>query len=165
MDKEIKSYLENFSKFYPHVRMTPKMHFSRHFPQQLNNFGPLGFHSTTRFEGKNGLIKKNNYLNFKNICKSTSYRQEYWMVSKRLDYDWNKKDNFLSKGVVTKNFSTDQIHDQGFSSEYDFDTNLESNTLQECDNIKIKGYLYKINSFIIVSDNLESRLGSFGKIT
>ena len=67
MDKEIKSYLENFSKLYLHVRMTPKMHFLRHFPQQLNNFGPLGFHSTTRFEGKNGLIKKNNYLNFKNI--------------------------------------------------------------------------------------------------
>ena len=164
IDKEIKSYLENFSKLYSDVSMTPKMHFLVHFAQQMKDFGPLGFHSTARLEAKNGLIKKFDNTNFKNICKSISYRQEFWMVSKRLGADWDKKNNFLSKGIETKNFRTGQIHDQGFTSKYYFDTSLSCNTLQECDNIKILGFLYELNAFIIIRDNLDVKEKTVAKI-
>jgi hypothetical protein len=122
------------------------------------------FHSTIRFEAKNGLIKDYSYNNFINIEKSTSYRQEYWMVSKRLDYNWNKKDNFLSKGVVTKNLKEDKIVDEGFSTIYHFDIGLATNSLRECDSIKMMGFLYNLNGFLVVSDNLDSRKKTVGKI-
>ncbi len=81
MDMLIRNYLEKFAKIYPAIPMTPKMHFLRHFSKQLQEFGPLRLHSNHRFEAKNGLMKSFNFNNFINICKSTSYRQEFWMDS------------------------------------------------------------------------------------
>ena len=164
MDMLIRSYLENFAKIYPDVPMTPKMHFLRHFPKQLEEFGPLRLHSTQRFEAKNGLIKSYSYNNFINICKSTSYRQELWMVSRRLDYNWDLNDNFLSKGEDYKNLKTHQIQDKGFSDKYNFDSSLKSNHLRECESVKIIGFLYKLNSYIIISDSIELKKKTVGKI-
>ncbi len=75
------------------------------------------------------------------------------MVSKRLDYNWDLKENFLSKGEVYKNFNNNQIHDQGFCEKYHYDTSAES--LKECDSVKILGFLYKLNNYIIISDSID----------
>ncbi len=161
---EIKKYLSVFSELYPEIRMIPKMHFMTHFPDQLEKNGPLCFHSTLRFEGKNGQVKKYDFGNFINICKSVAFRQEFWMVSKRLDYNWDIRDNFLSKGEVFKNLNSNQIHDHGFSLNYNYDTSVESNSLRECDCVKIHGFLYKLNSYIIISDSIELKKKTVGKI-
>ena len=85
----------------------------------MKNYANLRFHSTFRFEAKNGLIKSFNYSNFKNICKSIAYRQEYWVVSKRLNSNWEKRYHFLGKSAETKNLKIGVL-DIGFCSKYEF---------------------------------------------
>ena len=162
LDIVIKDYLKTFSSLYEDVNMTPKMHFLCHFPQQMKEFGPLRLHGTFRFEHKNGLIKGFDFHNFINIFKSVAYRQEYWMISKRLDSNWETRENFLSKGIVAKNLITDNVHDEGFCNRYEFV--VSENTLTECDSIRILGFSYALNDFCIVKDNLDNKIKCFGKI-
>ena len=86
------------------------------------------------------------------------------MVSRRLDYNWDLNDNFLSKGEDYKNLKTHQIQDKGFSDKYNFDSSLKSNHLRECESVKIIGFLYKLNSYIIISDSIELKKKTVGKI-
>jgi len=158
LKREIKEYLETFSELYPEIRKIPKMHFLQHFPKQLVEFGPLGLHSTFRFEGKNGLLKSYDFNNFKNICKSVAYRQEYWMVSKRLDIDWKKNKNYLSKGIETKNFKNN-VTDEGYSMKYEY-----IGELKECDRLSIEGFTYNLDDFILVRDNLDIKTEAVGMI-
>ncbi len=149
LKKEIKEYLEKFSELYPEIRKIPKMHFLQHFPKQLVEFGPLGLHSTFRFEGKNGLIKSYDFNNFKNICKSVAYRQEYWMMS--FYY-------FLSKSIETKNLKNNVI-DEVYCMRCEF-----AGELEECDRLFIEGFTYNLDDFIIVGDNLDIKTKAVGVI-
>ncbi len=163
LDHEIKLYLVNFSLLYNDVKLIPKMHFLCHFPKQMMEFGPLRLHSTFRFESKNGLVKSFNFNNFINICKSVANRQENWMVSKKLDSEWEKKENFLSsKGIIKKKLSFNIIDDE-FRAKYHFELST-NNILNDCFSISLKGFSYKINDYIIVADNFDNRSQVFGKI-
>jgi len=163
LDIEIKMYLINFSLLYKDVRLIPKMHYLCHFSKQLKEFGPLRLHSTFWFESKNGLIKSFKFDNFINICKSVANRQENWMVSKKLDSEWEKKENFLSlNGIIKTNLSLNVIDDE-FRAKYHFESS-DKNILNECASISLRGFSYKINDYLIVKDHLDIKSEVFGKI-
>ena len=82
--------LNNFHDSYPDASMTPKLHYLTHLTAQMENFGPLSHHASFRFEGKNILIKKFDYKSFKNICFSTTDKNQFWIGSQELE-QINKK--------------------------------------------------------------------------
>ena len=157
---EIKNYLKNFIVLYPDVNPTPKMHFLIHLPNQMKEFGPPRLAACHRMEAKNFESKEHNFKNFRNICKSVSYRQENKMVSKRFDYDWSVKENSLSKGTIVQGIKSSKNHD--FCERYFFD--LSTNDLKECDGILINGFNYKLGDFVIVKDTLDSYKEAIGLI-
>ena len=56
MRQLISEYLKQFRKLYPSINFIPKMHFLVHFPNQMDNFGPLRLHSTNRFEASGSSV-------------------------------------------------------------------------------------------------------------
>ncbi|RNA23839.1 hypothetical protein BpHYR1_039962 [Brachionus plicatilis] len=128
-----------FKKLYPDVLLTPKMHFLTHFPKQMAEFGPLRLHSTFRFEAKHGLIKNYDYNCFKNITKSIAYRHEHWIISRQLNKDLKRKDNFFYAGDDFKN-------------------------VRESDELKRDGFIYKKGVFVILRENFIDSVQLIGKI-
>ena len=159
---EIRDYLKTFSELYPTTQMIPKMHFLTHFPDQLEKFGCLRNHATQRMEAKNGAIKKPPLQNYRNVCKTIAYQQEFWFVSQRLDANWKNRKNYLSSEMHSKN-SREIKHDNEFCERYSFEIN-NSNSLYECDELKCFGFMYKIGDFIITKDNLNLKENVLGKI-
>ncbi len=156
---EIENYLKNFTKLYPNHPIKPKHHFMSHFPNQMRLFGPLRLHATMRLESKNGLVKAHKFKNFVNISKSVSFRQEYWIESKRVDKEWKDKDNFLSKGIEIRNLI--ESSDCDFCEHYNFKV---ENNLYTAEQIKINGFTYDIGTFLILNDNLNEKSNSIGCI-
>lgn len=78
----IESFHERFKKEYPNDTLKPKMHYLVHYPQQLNEFGPLVNCWTLRFESKHGYFKDVTYRlkNKKNICKTLAVRHEFYQA-------------------------------------------------------------------------------------
>ena len=142
--------------------MIPKMHFLTHFPDQLKEFAGLRNHATQRMEAKNGAIKKPPIQNYRNVCKTIAYQQEFWYVSKRLDSNWKRASNFLTSGMEMKH-SRALDSDKEFCEKYLFEVN-NINNLYECEQVKCFGFLYKIGDFIIIKDNIDSRENVIGKI-
>ena len=105
------------------------MHFLTHFPRQMEKFGCLRHHATQSMEGKNGAIKKPPIQNYRNVCKTVSYQQEFWLVSQRLDSDWKKNKIFLNKGLEMKNPILIKFHEELFEK-YQF---VPKNNLYRCD--------------------------------
>ena len=157
---EIKDYLTTFVELYPSTAPTPKMHFLIHLPNQMKEFGPLRLHATHRFEAKNGLCKCHKFKNFRNICKSVSYRQELWMVSKRYDYGWSIKDNFLSRGIVARDVVA--TNDEELCNHYRF--SIDNTSINKCSSILINGFNYKPGIFVILKECLDSKLETLGLI-
>lgn len=102
LNELIESYVNTFITLYPHINLTPKFHFLRHFPLQMANYGPLRFHSTFKFEAKHRQLKSFKYKCFKNISNSVSFRQELWMLAKKLDFSWDNQESCLKKIVNSK---------------------------------------------------------------
>lgn len=136
------------------------MHFLTHFPRQMEKFGCLRHHATQRMEGKNGAIKKPPIQNYRNVCKTVSYQQEFWLVSQRLDSDWKKNKIFLNKGLEMKNPILIKFHEELFEK-YQF---VPKNNLYQCDEVKSCGFSYKLDDYLIIKDNLDIKENAFGKI-
>ena len=158
--KEISEYLESFHRLYPSINMIPKMHFLTHFPDQMEKFGCLRHHATQRMEGKNGAIKKPPVQNYRNICKTISYQQEFWLVSQRLDSEWQKNTRFLSKGLEIKKPISINFQAELFEK-YRF---VANGNLFECNEIKSHGFKYQLEDYLIIRDNLDIKENSIGKI-
>ena len=156
----IEIYLKTFKQLYPTTSFTPKMHYLIHFPNQIKSFGAGRFQSAFRFEGKNGQLKFFNFRNFKNIVKSVSYRQEYWMVSKRYDLDWEMADNFLNKGDCVKLINNES--DVDFFLYYEIPEN--DRVIDLCSYVKLSGFEYEIDTFIIINYNIKKNIECIGKI-
>lgn len=157
--KEIRKFLENFIILNPNVNLTPKMHYLTHFPSQMREFGNPRHHSAIRFELKNGHVKSYTYKNFKNITKSVAYRQEYWMVSRYYDCDWENADNFLNKGDSAGKAQTD--HDIELFTNYKLPENA---IVFSCSSIRVNGFNYEIGAFIIINEKIIKNKSSIGRI-
>lgn len=156
LKNEVEKYLINFLRLYPEINITPKMHTLLHFPDQMRNFGPLRLHSTFRFESKNGSLKNIKYKNFKNICKSVSYKEELLMLAKRFDSNCLIRDDVINKGIEfigVSGFENDEV------------CPLSHKDLKICSEIKLNGFTYNQSVFLILKDDLDNKNESIGKIT
>lgn len=53
-------HFRNFVELYGAGAVTPKLHYTLHFAQQLRMFGPLHHQNCMRFEAKHGQLKSKN---------------------------------------------------------------------------------------------------------
>lgn len=158
----IETYINNFISLYPHINITPKFHFMRHLPSQILNYGPPRFHSSFRFEAKNGQLKNFKFKCFKNITKSISYRQELWMLSKKLDISFNDKESYFEKEIEFKNAVRLEYNEEILlRNEY----KNKNTILYSCDEAKVNGFLYKVNSILIIKEKPDGKIDLFGRIT
>ena len=82
-----------FTKLYPNLTVTPKMHYMIHYPRQIGMFGPLVNTWTMQNEGKLSVNKKaSSHRNFKNICVMIEKRHQH-----HLCYLLNQNNFFLGK--------------------------------------------------------------------
>ena len=94
----IATHNHEFLRLYPDEAFPPKMHYMLHFPQQIEDFGPLRSHWCMRFEAKNGFFKSKKWSNFKNICLSLSLFHQRWMCLQMVDTTGSMSMTFLYDG-------------------------------------------------------------------
>lgn len=94
----IASHNTEFIRLYQNASVTPKMHYMVHFPDQIDNFGPMWSQWCMRYEANNGLFKSRKWNNFKNICYSLAVFHQRWMCFQMLDSNGLRSINYLYKG-------------------------------------------------------------------
>ena len=75
----ISEYLYERKKLFPDVSLRPKHHYLLHYPWLIDQFGPLIYVWTMRFESKHRFFKRTAKAcnNYKNLQKSLSERHQY----------------------------------------------------------------------------------------
>ena len=80
------------------------------------------------------------------------------MESKRLDYNWNIKENILSKGIITN--GSEDILDEEFRRFHKKDISKA----RQLKSVQVNGFLYNSEIFLILLDNLDKWEKSIGKV-
>ena len=141
---------------YPSASVTPKMHFLTHLTDQMENFGPLRHQACLRFEAKNGLIKRLDYTNFKNICFTASEKHQFWMSSKELEQKNKKSLKYIDDICLI---------DKNKVPETFFYTDLKvGSSITICKYLKKDGFKFFPESFLILNFDLSVGMKSVGKI-
>ena len=156
LNNKVSEYLENYCKLYPSASVTPKMHFLTHLTDQMENFGPLRHQACLRFEAKNGLIKRLDYTNFKNICFTASEKHQFWMSSKELEQKNKKSLKYIDDICLI---------DKNKVPETFFYTDLKvGSSITICKYLKKDGFKFFPESFLILNFDLSVGMKSVGKI-
>lgn len=148
-------YLEQF----PERHLKPKGHYTLHYAEQVEKFGPLIHCWSVRFEGKHSFFKETvrRTKNRKNLCKTMALRHQYFQSV------WSATDSFLS-GISHEPFNGSTVPVNLLSR-----TKQEllqpiigvSETVYQCKSLKINGTLYTTNCAVVTSFRQDSL--QFGK--
>ena len=91
----IEEKLRIFKELYPHEKLLPKHHYMIHYPDQMEQLGPLIQCWTMRQEAKLNFVKKVSRLsNYKNICKTVAKKHNFWMC-----YQFQKDPHLLTPSI------------------------------------------------------------------
>lgn len=76
----ISKHRSRFLEVFPQEKLLPKHHFLEHYPELIQEFGPLAALWTMRFEAKHGFFKKN--------CQTNRLFQEHTAVPCNAIMSW-----------------------------------------------------------------------------
>lgn len=100
MSDIIEEFHDSYRMCFPDQTVTPKFHFTLHYPNLTLLFGPLIHLQTLRFEGKHNYFKElvSRTKNRKNICKSLAERHQYYQCTFNTDASFLSECNLESTG-------------------------------------------------------------------
>ena len=80
----IESWLKQFKRRFGSIRITPKMHFLLHYPEQIRKHGALVTLCTLRYEHKHQQLNKflETTKNYKNPAYTLAWRHQLWIGPK-----------------------------------------------------------------------------------
>lgn len=96
----IEDFLESFLREFPNETLKPKFHFMFHYPDQIEQFGPLVHLQTLRFEAKHSYFKELAQRNKckKNLCKSLATRHQFMQCVSQRQQSFLQSDKLDSCG-------------------------------------------------------------------
>jgi hypothetical protein len=146
LNQFLASFLSNFSKIFPSAPFTPKCHYAIHLVSQILAYGPLRNTWCMRFEGMNGLMKRQPLRSFNNICKQLAERHQRWQCLEQIEPSGNPRIHFLYGGDTMGTVVSVPMASSPFNA---IDT--EADTIFVTSFVKIYGRTYKIGTVIVDS--------------
>lgn len=140
------SFLSTFMKSFPSAPFTPKCHYAVHLVSQILTYGPLRNTWCMRFEGMNGLMKRQPLRSFNNICKQLAERHQRWQCLEPIEPSGNPRIHFLYDGDTMGTVASVPIASSPFNA---IDT--QAVTIFVTNFVKIHGRIYRVGTVIVDS--------------
>lgn len=147
----IHDHNSNFSKLYPDIQFTPKLHYLCHFPNQILQFGPGRNHWCVRMEAKHSLFKNKKWKNFKSLPLSVASYHQQWMCLRQLSVQNGKSEVYLYSGDSVSVGSSLKFADlcDGMKDTIRRNETHITDTLLQTSCVKLKGITYRIGNVLL----------------
>ena len=156
----IEEHHSQFTCLYDRT-LIPKMHYMVHYPQQIQQFGPLINAWCMRLESKLKLCKRvAKFGNFKNICLSVVNSHQRWMCMQLQTSTSIKSRTETGGKSISRSFAEEEVKFQDLLRKYrTFDA---TSIVHHPAWAKVHGIVYKVTGVIVV--DIRDGFPIFGKI-